>query len=149
MGTLDVEEKARAKDTHGKDVESSSANVMKMKKQYAFRNKKKNKQGINPKPKQITTFKKKKTDGGCFVYGSHDHWASSCADCKFKREEKKSVNMVVSEAEGGTSGYDNYLPTIFSVCHSPEGWILLGLMYMYVLTSLCFLLIRQATLEPY
>jgi len=28
IGTLDVEEKARAKGTHGKDVESSSANVV-------------------------------------------------------------------------------------------------------------------------
>ena len=26
---------------------------------------------------------------------------------------KKLVNMVVSEAEGETSGYGNYLPTIF------------------------------------
>ena len=77
MGTFDVEEKMRTKDTHGKDIESSSANVVQKKKQYAFRNKKKNKQenkqGTNPKPKQRTTFKKKKADGGCFVYGSDDH----------------------------------------------------------------------------
>ncbi|XP_021320141.1 uncharacterized protein LOC110436858 [Sorghum bicolor] len=108
MGTLDVEEKARAKDTHGKDVESSSANVVQKKKQFAFRNKKKNKQenkqGANPKPKQTATFKKKKAEGGCFVCGSDDHWASGCPDRKFKREEKKSVNMVIGEAEGGTSG---------------------------------------------
>ena len=44
IGTLDVEEKARAKDTHEKGVESSSVNVVQNKKQYAFRNKKKNKQ---------------------------------------------------------------------------------------------------------
>ena len=46
--------------------------------------------------------------------------------------------MVVSEAKGGTSRYGNYLPTVFSVYHSLEwgGWIL-GLMYMYVLMSLC------------
>ena len=87
MGTLDVEEKARAKDTHGKGVESSSANVVQKKKQYTFHNKKKNKQeikqGTNPKPKQTTTFKKKKIDGGCFVCGSDDHWASACPDRKF------------------------------------------------------------------
>jgi len=40
MGTLDVEEKARAKDTYGKGVESSSANAVQKKKQYAFCNKK-------------------------------------------------------------------------------------------------------------
>jgi len=125
--TLDVEEKARAKDTHGKGVESSSANVVQKKRQFAFRNKKKNKQenkqGTNLKPKQtatFATFKKKKADGGCFVCGSDDHWASACPDRKFKREEKKLVNMVISEAEGGTSGYGNYLPTVLSVCHSPE-----------------------------
>ncbi|XP_021321381.1 uncharacterized protein LOC110437305 [Sorghum bicolor] len=77
MGTLDVEEKARAKDTHGKGVESSSANVVQKKKQFAFCNKKKNnqenKQGANSKPKQTATFKNKKTDGGCFVCGSDNH----------------------------------------------------------------------------
>jgi len=31
--------------------------------------------------------------------------------------------MVVSEVEGGTSGYGNYLPTVLSVCHSPEWWM--------------------------
>jgi hypothetical protein len=30
--------------------------------------------------------------------------------------------MVVSEAKGGTSGYGNSLPTILSICHSPEWW---------------------------
>lgn len=33
------------------------------------------------------------------------------------------MNMVISEAEGGTSGYGNYLPTILSVCHSSEWWM--------------------------
>jgi len=70
----------RAKDTHRKGVESSSVNVVQKKKQYAFRNKIKKKQEnklwTNPKPKQTTTFKKKKVDGGCFVCGSDDHWTS-------------------------------------------------------------------------
>jgi hypothetical protein len=30
--------------------------------------------------------------------------------------------MVVSETEEGTSGYGNLLPTILSVCQSPEWW---------------------------
>ena len=33
----------------------------------------------------------------------------------------KSANMI--EADGGTSGYDNLLPTILSVCHTPDWWI--------------------------
>ena len=31
--------------------------------------------------------------------------------------------MVVSEAEGGTSRYGNSLPTVLSICHSPEWWM--------------------------
>ena len=86
IGTLDVEEKTRAKYTHGKDIESSSANV------WCRRKKKKqeNKEGTNPKPKQTTTFKKKKLEGGCFVCGSDDHWASSCPPQIQARREKVS-----------------------------------------------------------
>jgi hypothetical protein len=49
------------------------------------------------------------------------HWASQCPDHKFKKE-KKSVNMIISEA-GGTSRYGNLLPTVLSVCKSPEWWL--------------------------
>jgi hypothetical protein len=124
IGPLDVEERARAKDTRGKGVESSSANMVQKKNSNASCYKKKNKQENNSKPKQTTTFKKKKNnkDGGCFVCGSDEHWTSSCPDCKFK-QEKKSANMVVSEAEGATSRYDNSLPIVLLVCHSPEWWM--------------------------
>ena len=65
----------------------------------ASRNKKKNKQENNSKPKQTTTFNKKKNkEGGCFVCGSDEHWASVCPDHKFK-QEKKATNMVVNEAK--------------------------------------------------
>jgi hypothetical protein len=99
IGFLDVEERARAKDTRGKDVESSSANMVWKKNSNVSPNKKK-KHENNSKPKQTTTFKKKKNnkDGGCFVCGSNEHWASLCPDRKFK-QEKKYANMVVSEAE--------------------------------------------------
>ena len=46
-------------------------------------------------------------------------------DRKFK-QEKKYANMVVSEAERGTSGYGHSLPTVLSVCHSPEWWMNTG-----------------------
>jgi hypothetical protein len=107
----------------------------------ASRNKKKNKQENNSKPKQTTTFKKKKNnkDGGYFVCGSDEHWANSCLDHKFK-QEKKSANMVISEAEGRTSGYDNSLPIVLSVCHSPEWWMDTGLIFMCVLILFVFFL---------
>ena len=47
---------------------------------------------------------------------------SACLDRKFKQEDK-AANMAVSEAEGGTSGYEKSLPIVLSVCHSPEWWI--------------------------
>jgi hypothetical protein len=124
IGSLDVEERARTKDNRGKGVESSSVNMVQKKILNASRNKKKkNKQENNSKSKQTTIFKKKKNKkGSCFVCESEEHWASACPDCKFK-QEKKSANMIVGEAEGGISGYGNSLPTVLSVCHSPEWWI--------------------------
>jgi hypothetical protein len=126
IGSLDVEERTRAKDNLGKGVESSAANVVQKKNSFAFRNNKKNKnkQENNTKPKQTAEFKKKnnKKGGGCFVCGSNEHWASACPDRKYK-QEKKSANMVISETRGGTSRYGNPLPFILSVCHSPEWWM--------------------------
>jgi hypothetical protein len=79
--SLDVEERARAKDTRGKGVETSSANMVQKKNSNASHN--------NTKKNKVA---------GCFVCGSTDHWASACLDRKFKQEkkpaqEKKSVNM--------------------------------------------------------
>jgi hypothetical protein len=83
IGTLDVEERARAKDKR-KGVETSSANMV-QKKSFAFRkNKKKNqnnKQENTSKPVQTAQFKKKnnnKKKRGCFICGSEEHWASEC-----------------------------------------------------------------------
>ena len=121
IATLGVEENARAKDTHGKKAheESSSANLVQKKNFHAAQRKKKNRPAVKPK---AATFKKKgkeKEKGLCFVCGASDHWAKECPDRKDK--QKKSANMVVSESGG--SGYGNHLPTVFSVCLSPEWWV--------------------------
>jgi hypothetical protein len=49
IGTLDVEERARAKDRRGKGVETSAANMVQKKNSFAFRNNnnKKNQQENN------------------------------------------------------------------------------------------------------
>ena len=47
IGSLDVEERARAKDNRGKGVESSAANMVQKKNSFASRNKKKNMQENN------------------------------------------------------------------------------------------------------
>ena len=125
IGSLDVEERARAKDNREKRVESSAANIVQKKNSFASRNKKKNMQkNNNAKPKQTTQFKKKnnKKCGGCFVCGSDEHWASACPDRKYK-QEKKSANVVISETGRETSGYGNSLPFVLSVCLSPEWWM--------------------------
>ena len=124
IGTLDVEERARAKD-NGKGVETSSANVVK-KKSHKWNKKIQKKKENTPKPVQTTQFKKQnnnnKKKGGCFLCGSEDHWASECPDRKFKYE-KKVVNMVTTKTGDGTSGYGNSLPFVLSVCNSPEWWM--------------------------
>jgi hypothetical protein len=80
IGTLDVEERARTKDS-GKGVETSTANVVQKRNFRKFIKKKnRNKQENTNKPVQTTQFKKKnnnnnKGKGGCFVCGSDQHWA--------------------------------------------------------------------------
>ncbi|XP_066347833.1 uncharacterized protein [Miscanthus floridulus] len=109
IGTLDVEERARAKD-NGKSVKTSTANVI-QKRNSGFRKykkkKKQNKQENITKPVQTTRFKKKnnnKRDGGCFVCGSEQHWASERPERKFK-QEKKSANVVTTDTGEGATGY--------------------------------------------
>jgi hypothetical protein len=107
IGCLDVEERARATDTHGKVVETSSANMVQRKNSnVSHNNKRNNKQQNATKPRQTASFKKNKV-ASCFVCGSTDHWASACPKRKFKQEkklaqEKKTTNMVVSETAEGT-----------------------------------------------
>jgi hypothetical protein len=118
IGSLDVEERARAKDTCGKEIETSSANMVQKKNSNAsHNNKNKNMQQNATKP---ATFKKKNKGVGYFVCESNDHWSSACLYRKFKQEKKpaqenKTVNMVVSETTEGTSGYGNLLPNVLLV----------------------------------
>jgi hypothetical protein len=122
IGSLDVEEKARAKDTHRKGVVGTSgANVVqKNNSNKSHNNKKMNKQENPTMTKQTTNFKKK-NKGNCFICGDPGHFASECENRKWKGN-KKLENMVIGKT-AGTSRYDNILPIVLSVCHSPEWWI--------------------------
>ena len=63
IGSLGVEERVRAKDNRGKEVESSTANMVQKKNSFVSRNKKKKnmQENNNTKPKQTAQFKKKTT----------------------------------------------------------------------------------------
>ena len=148
--SLDVEERARAKDNRGKGVETSAAIMVQKKNSFASRNKKKNLQeNNNTKPKQTAQFKKKnnKEGGDCFVYGTDEHWVSACPNHKYK-QEKKSANVVISESRGGTSGIVILYPLFFQfVFYLSGGWTAV-LISTCVLMFLCLLPIKPAGLEP-
>ncbi|KAK1651680.1 hypothetical protein QYE76_069485 [Lolium multiflorum] len=99
MGSLDVEEKARAKDKHTGGTEGRSAANMVQK--NAHKSKGKNK-GVS----QTTNFKKKgKTEkkDPCWVCGETGHWANRCPQRKGKKcqagQNSTSVNMVIGNTE--------------------------------------------------
>jgi hypothetical protein len=92
IGSLNVEEKARAKDTREKEVVgTSSANVVQKNNSNKShkKKKKKNKQENPIKTKQTINFKKM-NKGNCFICGDPDHFASECESHKWKGNKKIS-----------------------------------------------------------
>jgi hypothetical protein len=93
--SLDVEEKARAKDGRSKGAEGQTSANMVHQQQIHGKGKGKAKQNQNNyKPKETTIFmkkKKNKEDESCFMCGSPDHWAKKCPNRKgrkFQPEQK-------------------------------------------------------------
>jgi hypothetical protein len=147
IGSLDVEEKVRAKDTRGKRVVgTSSANVVqKNKTNKSHNNKKKNKQENPIKTKQTTNFKKK-NKGNCFVCGDSSHFASECENRKWKSNKNQQVWLLAKLLKHrGMVIY--YLQFFQSVIHM-NGGLILVLISMCVLIYPCFHLIRLEGLDP-
>src|SRR5664279_1230624 len=130
IGSLDVEEKARSKDTRARGLEGgSSANFVQKKNSQSYKPKNKNKSenkgkyDKKNKPSQSTNFKKRK--GSCHVCGDPNHWAPRCPKRHELRELEKSgktANVVIGDIEMKDNGYGT-VPTILSVCHSPK-WLI-------------------------
>ena len=115
---MGVEEKARAKDVRGKKTVEGGSSTHVVQKNPQNSHKKKFQQEL--KQKNTTPFKKMKKNkkkGNCFTYGKPGYYAKDCLDGKWK-PKKKSANMI--EADRGTSGDGNLLPTVLSVFHSPD-----------------------------
>ncbi|CAO2039672.1 unnamed protein product [Urochloa humidicola] len=110
IASLDVEEKARKKDTSEKgDQGQSSANMVQGKFSRGGKNNGKNKG--NNKVNKTTTFKKKnnnKADMRCYTCGEPGHFSKDCpdrADRKGSKAGSKDVNMVtISNTADGTFG---------------------------------------------
>src|SRR6266540_2119377 len=134
IGSLHVEEKARAKDTRAQVVEGNSSDNLVQKKNFqSHKSKNKNKfegkgkfDGKN-KASQSTNFRKK-TDRKKEVYhvcGGPGHWAPDCPNRFDRRQHGKSgktTNVIIGDTEMKDVGYSKF-SAVLSVYHSPEWWI--------------------------
>ncbi|WVZ50711.1 hypothetical protein U9M48_001943 [Paspalum notatum var. saurae] len=114
IASLDVEEKARAKDTKGGEGHSVANTVQNQRNQGKGKGK--------FKPNKTTNFKKKrnKAELPCFTCGELGHFSKDCperADYRGKRggngQSSKTVNTVTA-SKTGDAGYGN-LPTVLLV----------------------------------
>jgi hypothetical protein len=127
IASLDVEEKARAKDTTEKGQGHTTTNFV-HKGKPSGNNKGNFKPSFN-KPIKTTTFKKKKkpnrdkSDLTCFTCGEPGHFSKDCPNRADRIGKKaKTVNVMTA---GSTDGYGN-LFTVLSVFQSPSSWIDMG-----------------------
>ncbi|KAK1603864.1 hypothetical protein QYE76_027537 [Lolium multiflorum] len=127
IGSLHVEEKARAKDTRARSFEGgSSANVVQKKNFQSHKSKNKNsgkgKFDEKNKASNSSNFKKKtpyKNKGNCHVCGAPGHWAPDCPERHDRRGNNgKSANVVIGvDTEMKDVGYGTS-PTVLSVART-------------------------------
>jgi hypothetical protein len=138
--SLDVEEKARAKDNTDKGDEKHSASAHFVQKNFKGKNKGKGKQ--QPfNAKATTTFKKKKKkdkfEMPCFTCGELGHFAKDCPK-RADRKEKRSTSWLHQVLMTGMVIFLLY----FQYFNHLVGGLIWVLIFTCVMTSLCFLLTR-------
>ena len=142
---LDVEEKARAKDSPSTSVVAEngvSANIVEKK---FNKNKGKMQMQNSGKPKKTTNFKKKneKDNKTCYVCGKKGHVAKNCRHRKNKDNEQKAVNMTRPDLQGIV------IYSLFFQKFNPMiGGLIRVLMFICVLICLYFLLTKEHEHPP-
>ena len=125
IASLDVEEKARAKDTAEKGGEGQSMANMVQRNPHHGKSKAKSRPVCNM-PTKTTSFKKKKkkmldkSELECYTCGELGHFSVACPNRADRKGKKaRTVNVVTAS---NTDGYGN-LPYVLSVFQSPCWWI--------------------------
>jgi hypothetical protein len=154
IGSLDIEESARAKDTRGKGVETSSANMVQKKNPNAsHNNKRKNNEQNATKPKQAASFKKKKKElvalfAGVLIIRQALVHAANASKRKNQLKRRKRQTWLLARPQKEHRGMVIFY-LLFFQCVSPlSGGLTLVLTFMCVLIFICFLLISVKGLEP-
>jgi hypothetical protein len=112
IASLDVEEKAQAKDTTEKGEGHATTNFVQKGKPSG-----KNKWNFKP---SFNKPNRDMSDPTCFTCGEPDHFSKDCLECADHRGKKaKNINVVTAS---NTDGYGN-LFTVLSVFQSPSWWI--------------------------
>ncbi|KAK1662527.1 hypothetical protein QYE76_050686 [Lolium multiflorum] len=123
IASLDVEEKARAKDTTEKGEGQSSANMV-QKKPYN-KNKGNNKPSFN-KHMDTTTFKKKKmtskADLSCFTYGETGHFSNDCPERADRKKKTRQVNTVIADTSPTKRTPDEAEELLARISRNHDDW---------------------------
>jgi hypothetical protein len=125
IGSLDVEERARAKDTRGKGVETSSANMV-QKKNSNVSHKKKKKQYNATNPKQATSFKRTKElvvlFVGVLITGQALVQTANLNKKKTNSREGKHQTWLLARPQKEHRGMVIFYLLFFQCVNPPEWW---------------------------
>jgi hypothetical protein len=154
IGSLDVEERARAKDTHGKGVETSSANMVLKKNSNTSHNNKRKKSNRMPRSPSRQPHSKRRTKelvvlfAGVLITGQALVQTTNLNKRKNQLKRRKQQTWLLARPQKEHRGMIIFYLLFFQCVNPLSGGLTLVLTFMYVLIFLCFLLISAKGLEP-